>query len=73
MQRSRSICLAQTVTPIIEAIRRSLVTSLRRIAEAYNDRSVRTARSGRWQVSNLRNLLRRSAAAQGRIAAKNAL
>ena len=38
------------------------VTDLRGLAGALNDRGVRTARGGRWHVSNVRNLLRRSAA-----------
>jgi DNA invertase Pin-like site-specific DNA recombinase len=51
---------AETVLPIVHAIQRSGVTSLRGIATALNNRGVRTARGGRWQVSNVRNLLARS-------------
>ena len=50
---------AATVLPIIESIRGSGVTSLRGIAIALNNRGVRTARGGSWQVSNVRNLVRR--------------
>jgi hypothetical protein len=39
------------------------ITSLRGIAIALNNRGVRTARGGQWQVSNVRNLLARSPAA----------
>ena len=50
---------AETVLPIVQSIQRSGVTSLRGIAIALNNRGVRTARGGRWQVSNVRNLLAR--------------
>jgi DNA invertase Pin-like site-specific DNA recombinase len=53
---------AQTVLPIIESIRRSGVISLRGLAIALNNRGVRTARNGQWQVSNVRNLLSRCTA-----------
>jgi DNA invertase Pin-like site-specific DNA recombinase len=53
---------AQTVLPIIASIRRSGITSLRGLAIALNNRGVRTARNGRWQVSNVRNLLSRCTA-----------
>lgn len=52
-----------TVLPIVQSIQRSGVISLRGIAIALNDRGVRTARAGRWQVSNVRNLLARFQAA----------
>jgi hypothetical protein len=48
---------AETVSPIVQAIQRSGVTSLRGIATTLNNRGVRTARGGRWQVSNVRNLI----------------
>jgi DNA invertase Pin-like site-specific DNA recombinase len=51
---------AATVLPVIESIRRSGITSLRGIAVALNNRGVRTARGGTWQVSNVRNLLARA-------------
>ncbi|TIM18680.1 MAG: resolvase, partial [Mesorhizobium sp.] len=50
---------AQAVLPIIESIRRSGITSLRGLAIALNNRGVRTARNGQWQVSNVRNVLAR--------------
>jgi hypothetical protein len=40
----------------IESIRRCGITSLRGIAIALNNRGVRTARGGTWQVSNVRYL-----------------
>ncbi|WP_287236262.1 recombinase family protein [Mesorhizobium sp.] len=55
---------AQTVLPIIASIQRSGITSLRGLAIALNNRGVRTARNGQWQVSSLRNILARQSAAQ---------
>lgn len=49
----------EKVLPIVEGIHRSGVTSLRGIATALNNRGVRTARGGQWQVSNVQNLLAR--------------
>jgi DNA invertase Pin-like site-specific DNA recombinase len=54
---------AESIMPIVQAIQRSGVTSLRGLAIALNNRSVRTARGGQWQVSNVRNLLARCRAA----------
>jgi DNA invertase Pin-like site-specific DNA recombinase len=51
---------AQGVLPIITAIHRSGITSMRGIAIALNARGVRTARGGQWQVSNVRNVLART-------------
>ena len=53
--------LPQTVLPIVQAIQRSGITSLRGMAIALNNRGVRTARGGQWQVSNVRNVLARVA------------
>lgn len=50
---------ARTVLPLIASIQRSGINSLRGVAIALNNRGVRTARGGQWQVSNVRNLLRR--------------
>ena len=50
---------AASVLPLIEAIQAAGVTSLRGLARALNARGVPTARGGRWQVSNVRNVLRR--------------
>ena len=52
---------AETVMPMIAALQKSGVISLRSIAIALNNRGVRTARGGGWQVSNVRNVLARSA------------
>jgi DNA invertase Pin-like site-specific DNA recombinase len=52
---------AASVLPTIRSIKSSGATSLRAIAQALNNRGVRTARGGLWQVSNVRNVLRRPA------------
>jgi DNA invertase Pin-like site-specific DNA recombinase len=54
---------AETVLPIIASIQRSGITSLRGLAIALNNRGVRTARNGHWQVSNVRNVLARQSPA----------
>jgi len=64
--RGRTVSIAEadrfaaTVLPIIEAIRRSGISSLRGVAIALNNRGIRTARGGRWQVSNVRNVMGRT-------------
>jgi hypothetical protein len=50
---------AAIVLPVIASLQKAGVTSYRGIASALNGRGVRTARGGRWQVSNVRNLLAR--------------
>ena len=52
---------AETVMPIIGSLQRAGITSLRGIAIALNNRGIRTARGGEWQVSNVRNVLARRA------------
>jgi hypothetical protein len=51
---------AANVLPIIDSLRRSGVIDLRGLASALNGRGIRTARGGRWHVSNVRNLLLRA-------------
>jgi len=51
---------AANVLPIIESLRANDVTDLRRLATALNSRSVRTARGGRWHVSNVKNVIDRA-------------
>ena len=51
---------AANVLPIVDALRSAGVTDLRGLASALNGRGVRTARGGRWHMSNVRNLLLRS-------------
>jgi DNA invertase Pin-like site-specific DNA recombinase len=51
---------ARNVLPVIEAIRRSGVSTLAGVAEALNARGLRSARGGKWHVSAVENLLTRS-------------
>jgi DNA invertase Pin-like site-specific DNA recombinase len=51
---------AASVLPMIRSIKATGAISLRAIAQALNHHRVRTARGGRWQVSNVRNVLKRS-------------
>jgi DNA invertase Pin-like site-specific DNA recombinase len=51
---------AQQTLPVIRTIQKAGITSLRGIAAALDARGVRTARGGRWQVSNVRNVLARA-------------
>jgi hypothetical protein len=53
---------AANTMPIIDVIRAGGVADLRGIAKALNDRGAKTARGGRWQVSNVKNLLDRKSA-----------
>jgi hypothetical protein len=46
---------AANVQPIVESLRTNGVSDLRGLALALNSRGVRTARGGRWHVSNVRN------------------
>lgn len=51
---------AGSVQPLVASLQEHGVTTLAGIAEALNGRGVRTARGGRWHVSTVRNLLRRT-------------
>jgi DNA invertase Pin-like site-specific DNA recombinase len=51
---------AANVLPIIESIRASGISTHLGIADALNNRGVRTARGGRWHATTVRNLLGRS-------------
>ena len=50
---------AATVMPVIEALQRTGATGLRSLAGALNARGIRTARGGRWHVSNVKNVIGR--------------
>ncbi len=54
---------AANTMPIVAALQASGVTTLAAIADALNNRGVRTARGGRWHVSTVMNLLKRSSEA----------
>ena len=50
---------AANTLPTIDAIRASGVADLRGIALTLNSRGIRTARGGRWHVSNVKNVIDR--------------
>jgi DNA invertase Pin-like site-specific DNA recombinase len=50
---------AKNVQPIIEQIRASGVTSLRKIAAALQARGMATARGGQWNAAQVANVMRR--------------
>jgi hypothetical protein len=47
--------------PVIDALRSAGVVDLRGLASALNNRGIRTARGGRWHVSNVKNVIDRTA------------
>ncbi len=51
---------ASNVLPIVSALQSAGVTGLRGLADALNNRGIRTARGGRWHVSNVKNVIDRS-------------
>src|SRR4051794_24791748 len=59
VQVAEADAFAGNVLPIIDSVRLSGVTDLRGIAQALNSRGVRTARGGRWHVSNVKNVIDR--------------
>ncbi|MFZ3585229.1 recombinase family protein, partial [Loktanella sp. DJP18] len=50
---------AEDLRPVIDDVQMQGVTTLRAIAAALNDRGMLTRRGGTWQVSNVRNLVKR--------------
>ena len=59
VQTAEADAFAANVLPIIASLRASGVRGLRGLATALNNRGVRTARGGRWHVSNVKNLVDR--------------
>ena len=59
--KDKAAAFASNVMPIVASVQAAGVTTLAGIADALNGRGVRTARGGRWHVSTVMNLLRRSA------------
>ncbi len=51
---------AANTVPVIDSLRQAGVTDLRGIASALNARGIRTARGGRWHVSNVKNAIDRA-------------
>jgi DNA invertase Pin-like site-specific DNA recombinase len=52
---------ASNVMPIIAWLRAAGISDLRGLADALNNRGIRTARGGRWHVSNVKNVIDRAA------------
>ena len=61
VQAADADLFAANALPVIDTIRATGVINLRGIAQALNDRGVRTARGGRWHVSNVKNVIDRTA------------
>ncbi len=66
VQTAEAEAFAANVLPIIASLRASGIRDLRGLASALNSRGVRTARGGRWHVSNVKNLVDRLPARGGR-------
>ncbi len=62
MQISGADRFAANIMPVIEAVRTSGISSLASIADALNNRGIRSARGGKWHVSAVQNLLARARA-----------
>lgn len=59
--QSRSAdAFAANVLPILASMRNAGISDLRGLAFPLNSRGIRTARGGRWHVSNVKNVLDRS-------------
>jgi DNA invertase Pin-like site-specific DNA recombinase len=58
--RDAADAFASNVLPIVRQIQATGATTHRAIAQALNDRGVRTARGGEWHDSTVRNLLARA-------------
>ena len=58
--RATAEAFAANVLPIVRQIQAAGVSGLQNIADALNDRGVRTARGGAWHNSTVRNLLARA-------------
>jgi DNA invertase Pin-like site-specific DNA recombinase len=58
--RRNADAFAANVLPIVRQIQAAGVTGLANIAQALNDRGIRTARGGAWHNSTVRNLLTRT-------------
>ncbi|SDB57447.1 recombinase family protein [Bauldia litoralis] len=59
VQTAEAEAFAANVMPIIASLRATGVQDLRGLAAALNNRGVRTARGGRWHVSNVKNIVDR--------------
>ena len=52
---------ARSIQPIIDSLHAAGVTKLRDVAKALNQRGIRTVRGASWHVSNVKNLIDRTA------------
>ncbi len=68
IQREQADRFAANVISIVQTIQASGATSLAGIAEALNNRGIRSARGGQWHVSTVQNLLARARTDRGRAA-----
>ena len=60
VNRATAEAFAANVLPIVRQIQAAGVSGLQNLADALNDRGVRTARGGAWHNSTVRNLLARA-------------
>jgi DNA invertase Pin-like site-specific DNA recombinase len=58
--RKAADAFASNVLPLVRQIQAAGATTYRAIAQALNDRGIRTARGGSWHDSTVRNLLARA-------------
>jgi DNA invertase Pin-like site-specific DNA recombinase len=61
-QQSEADRFAGNIMPFIRSIQAAGTTGMVAIAQALNDRGVRTARGGRWHCSSVRNVIARNPA-----------
>lgn len=60
--REAADAFAKEVSPVIAEVRGQGITSVRKIADALNDRGITTPRGGRWHATSVQRLLERLAA-----------
>jgi Recombinase len=60
VNRQAADAFAANVLPVVRQIQAAGATTFRAIADALNNRGVRTARGGAWHDSMVRNLLARA-------------
>ena len=60
VNRATAEAFSANVLPVVRQIQAAGVSGFKNIADALNDRGVRTARGGAWHNSTMRNLLARA-------------
>jgi DNA invertase Pin-like site-specific DNA recombinase len=63
-QHSEANRFAANIIPIIQSVQAAGATGMVAIAEALNDRGIRTARGGKWHCSSVRNVMARIPASE---------